>query len=63
MHINAGQIPVITEGTKDTFTYLKYAVIRGFEHQYTARAPIVCTSVIIELKDNYLLQSRPMITG
>ena len=30
---------------------------------YTARAPIVCTSVIIELKDNYLLQSRPMITG
>ena len=34
MHINAGQIPVITEGTKDTFTYLEYDVIRGFEHQY-----------------------------
>ena len=34
MHINAGQIPVITKGNKDAFTYLEYAVIRGFEHQY-----------------------------
>ena len=32
--MNAGQIPVITEGTKDAFTYLEYAVIRGLEHQY-----------------------------
>ena len=32
--MNAGQIPVITEGTRDAFTYLGYAVIRGFEHQY-----------------------------
>ena len=34
MHINAGQIPVITKGSKGAFTYLEYAVIRGFEHQY-----------------------------
>ena len=34
MHINAGQIPDITKGNKDAFTYLEYAVIRGFEHQY-----------------------------
>ena len=32
MHINAGQIPDITKGNKDAFTYLEYAVIRGFEH-------------------------------
>ena len=32
-------------------------------NEYTAREPIVCTSVIIELKDNYLLQSRSMITA
>ena len=32
--MNAGQIPVITVDTKDAFTYLEYAVIRGFEHQY-----------------------------
>ena len=61
-------IHTATEAKRSCIEYTErffcdYGRARYLDKPNTARAPIVCTSVIIGLKDNYLLESWPMITG